>query len=178
MIFTTLIPHVNLPRKIITLEEKYMCPTTRHRSFKVDTTAVGSAKQDEFSAKLCSTDVFISLVWSAVKRQSTDIFTVHSRVIQNDLPYNIAIEAGLKPVPVEALATLVWETNPLKRNLEEFPLGRGVNAINHVLFPLYAGISPGVCSLTRQATGKMSFMSPLNPRPKSFPPGTFLLFTA
>lgn len=178
MVFTTLINDAVIPPLVARLEEEYMCPTTRHKNFSVDIGAVNFLQQDDFLGKLCSAATFLSMVWSFVDPRSTGTFPVYSRVIQNELPYDEVIKARLKPVPIEVLAAIVWETDPSNKSLEEFPLGRGVNVINHVLFPLDEKVLPGVCSLTRQTNGKMSFMSPLNQRPKSFPPGTFLVFTA
>lgn len=176
LVFTTLTPGFNLPQKVSRLEREYMCPSTNGHDFSVDLKALTQVREGDFSEKLCSPQIFLSTVWSLVNQACTGSCVVHKRVIQKQLPFDAAIAAGLKSVPCEVLAALVWGINLAKRN-PDYPLAKAQDANNQVLYPLDAKSPPGVCTLTPQKTGKVSFTSPLNTRPASFAPGSVLLFT-
>jgi hypothetical protein len=176
MIFTTLTNTAKLPPKVSRLEAEYMCPSTKGHDFSVNLEALSQVREDDFWERLCSPQIFLSAVWSSVDQTGTGLHLVHKRVIQKQLPFSAAIEAGLKPVSCEVLAALVWGIDLTKRN-PDYPLAKARNANNHVLYPLGSKSSPGVCTVTPLQSGKVSFTSPLNPRPTSFPPGSVLLFT-
>lgn len=174
MIFTTLI-NAALPPLVSRLEAEYMCPSTNGHDFSVNLEALSQVREGDFSDRLCSPQIFLSAVWSSVDQTCTGFHLVHKRVIQKQLPFSVAIAAGLKSVPTEVLAALVWGIDLTKRN-PDYPLAKAQNANNHVLCPLGPKSPPGVCTVTPLQSGKLSFTSPLNPRPASFPPGSVLLF--
>jgi hypothetical protein len=173
--FVTPISNAVLPPSILALEREYMFRAP-DQDFEISLSAVQHVTVDGLSTKLCSPGIFLDSIWFyANKTPDGGNLMIHRRIIREPLPYGMLASAGANPVPCEVLGVLVWGID-LGNKSVNYPLSKAQNSHNHVLCPLSKEVV-GVCTLTPLPSGKLSCSSPLNQRPKSFAPGSVLVFT-